>query len=1449
MRKFYLFLTCILLSASIITYLFYSSKSELVISEEEEEKGEGYDGPAQRDSLNFVKMIDPALGHVPTHRIIPAIEFTQNLKYSFQNGTRAPLLWIERGPVYDSVGPSNGNGRAGSSYTSGRMRGILIDTLNDPTGNTVFAGGVAGGLWRCTNFLSPFPNWVPLNDFFDNLAISSVCQDPTNPSIMYFSTGEATSNADAVYGGGLWKSTDKGLNWTRLASTTNFIRTFKIACDAAGNVYIAARPTTTPVVQANGLSRSKDKGLTWTNITPTGLTTNAICTDIEISSTGKLHASFGYLGTVVNHRFTSDPANVTSATWSAGTGIRTTAVSALRLELAALADTLYAITINPSYNTDSCYKSVDGGATWTKQNTTVLPAGLGSQQGWYNLTLAINPTNSAEIIAGGLDAYRSTNSGLTMTRLTNWVNALPYVHADHHFLQWSLFGSESRLVIGCDGGIFISRDAGVNWSDRNKGLGLKQFYGGAIHPSAGSDYLLAGAQDNGVHQLKNPGLTYSIEVTGGDGCFVHINQANPQVQFGSYVYNQYRRSTNGGASWSSVNLSTTAGMFVNPFDYDDSKNIMYACWASNQIVRWVNANTSTTANLLTLTGLGTPSSFKVSPNTPDRVFIGSNTGRLYRLDKADTVTTAGLTGNLTNISGAGFPAGFLNCVNVGTSDNFLVAVFTNYGVSNIWYSDNAGTSWTAIDGNLPDMPVRWAMFMPGQDNQMMIATETGVWTTDAINGGTTVWAPNPGFPTVRTDMLKLRTSDNTIVAATHGRGLFTATVPSSTSPEIRFITPSSSLVEENSAPTACPRYKDYIISTGINIPPAGDAVVSYSVQAGNTAIRGVDFDFTTNGNFTTPSDQHTFLSGSIGSKNLTLRIYDDAEVEPVESFVISFNITGGSNAAAGLSQHSVTINDNDQAPSLSQNLTATFGSNNTPLTQPFRGQFSDSRTQMVYLASELTAAGFKAGNITALGFNVLTKASTAPYNGFTIKMKNSSTTTLAGGAFESGAVTVYGPVDYSTVAGANNFTLTTPFFWNGTSNIIVDICYDNAAGTATDNVAGTGGLARSHFDRIDGAAGCSLTTGAFVFAGGGRPDISFSITTIQTPIATLVNTTSTEHLNATNDLYFYSSAGEILGRVRNQSNHNYGCTQFMIDSAGTGSSQFWNFSPENYLMQKTYRIIPTTNNTSGKYEVTFYYTKQEKEGWEAATGQSWNNIQLIKVPSAINNVSPTNAQPDGPNTVQIVVPTRGTFGTGYTLTGTFETGFGGFGAGIPGRINTVLTLTGALQNNEIALTWTTSAEVNSTRFEVEKSYDGVSFRKIGISVNASGTKYSTTTYTFADNDRAQVNYYRVRMFHSDGLILLSNTIQVRIDNIPQSLIVLTNPFNNDVRVRFTRIPSGRLVFSLYDAGGKLVKRFNADGNNTQVIFAFGVPNVASQGIYTLDAIVGGKHYTVRLMRR
>ncbi|MFC4263135.1 T9SS type A sorting domain-containing protein [Ferruginibacter yonginensis] len=762
-----------------------SNKSLAELVEKEGEEGEedekdGYDGPAMAMQFEFERTKDPSLGFVPTQRLVEAMATTMESKANFSNFVSAYGVWDERGPTADVVGSSNGNTRANSGVAAGRVRAVWVDR-SDATGRTVWVGGVAGGLWKTTDITATPATWTLVADNLSNMAISYITQDPTNNNIMYFCTGEAFFNLDAVQGAGIFKSTDNGATWTQLSSTTgtNFAFCTKILCDYLGNIYVSTR---------TGLYRSNNGGTSWTTITPTGLSTARI-SDIEISSTtasGRLHVSAGIFSTQA-YRYTDNPATATSASFVAPV----TAYPSFsnRAEIAVSGNTLYACPADATDQVPTIYKSTDGGANWAA--TTGQPtAGWASGQGWYALSVRINPADANQVIVGGLDTYKTTDGGATWTKISAWVGtAGQYVHADVHDIIW--YDNGNKLLFACDGGIHYSADGGTTIRDKNTGLRIKQFYSCAIHPSS-TNYFLAGAQDNGTHQLSNAGLSTSVEVTGGDGAYTAIDQATPSFQMGAYVYNRYRRSTTSGASWGSVNFykgTSSAsfsdfGSFINPFVLDNSTKILYATGAAGTFFRWTNPQTQTggsyyqsgagwpaTASEVNITALNssTVTALHVSPYTADRLYLTTAAGRVVRVDGASTIASGSAGTNLST----GLPAANAACIATGTDDNNLMVCYTNYGINSIWVSNNGGTSWTSIEGNLPDMPVRWCMFGPGDNTKAIIATETGVWITQAINGASTVWLASPSFPTVRTDMLQYRPSDKTVLAATHGRGLWT----------------------------------------------------------------------------------------------------------------------------------------------------------------------------------------------------------------------------------------------------------------------------------------------------------------------------------------------------------------------------------------------------------------------------------------------------------------------------------------------------------------------------------------------------------------------------------------------------------------------------------------------------------------------------------------------------
>jgi hypothetical protein len=145
---------------------------------------------------------------------------------------------------------------------------------------------------------------------------------------------------------------------------------------------------------------------------------------------------------------------------------------------------------------------------------------------------------------------------------------------------------------------------------------------------------------------------------------------------------------------------------------------------------------------------------------------------------------------------------------------------------------------------------------------------------------------------------------------------------------------------------------------------------------------------------------------------------------------------------------------------------------------PFGGYYWGAKQQFLYTAAELTAAGFAAGNITSLAFDV-TGPVTSPLADYTISMKNTTVTALTT-TFETGLSTVFYSPSYvpSALTGfANNTFNLTPFAWNGTSNVVIEICFNNSAYTnnavATWTAAFTGA---AHFYNADAAGVCAATT-------------------------------------------------------------------------------------------------------------------------------------------------------------------------------------------------------------------------------------------------------------------------------------------------------------------------------------------------------------------------------------
>ncbi len=703
---------------------------------------------------NFLMTLDPNLGYPPVKRLLPIYEKVREQKKLKAGipGDGINNSWVERGP----------------NNVAGRVRALMFDP-NDPTSKKVWAGSVSGGLWYNNDITDPNSSWSVVDDFWNNLAISCIAFDPTNSQIFYVGTGEGWYNADAVNGAGIWKTTDGGQNWARLNSTNNnsFKSVQKIVVNSSGRVIAGTN---------KGILVSDDGGNNWSN------KYSGFISDIELGDGNNVYAGMGRLNT--SGLFLKSINNGDS--WSDYTSNIGTNLSQERIEIAVAPSNkaiVYAVASDGS-NISWFKRSDNHGLTWTDvsipkymtQSCTLSNSDDFTRgQAWYDLILAVHPSSPDTVFVGGIDVNKSTDGGQTWKTITYWTGACaPYSHADNHALVFRP-GYDNELITGSDGGVSYSPDAGSvtepNFTVMNKGFNITQFYAGAMHPDALKNYFLAGSQDNGSHQFDTEGIDSTEEVTGGDGAFCFIDQTNPDIQITSYTNNNYYYSKDGGKTFRYLQSDNT-GKFINPAAYDNNLHILYSAKDNQLINRISNIETSPKTEDLQVNLGSTASHIKVSPYTTgsSTIFVGTDAGRIFKISNANTNNPSS-----TELTSGSFPNGNISCIELGANENELLITFSNYGVVSVWYTNNGGSSWENKEGDLPDMPVRWALFNPNNRNEVLLATEVGVWASTNFGDASPNWTSSvSGLANVRTDMLLIRPSDHEVLAVTHGRGLFTS---------------------------------------------------------------------------------------------------------------------------------------------------------------------------------------------------------------------------------------------------------------------------------------------------------------------------------------------------------------------------------------------------------------------------------------------------------------------------------------------------------------------------------------------------------------------------------------------------------------------------------------------------------------------------------------------------
>ena len=744
---------------------FYPSSSALAPTQQPAVREEQED-PGARARWERLRLQDEH-GRIPPNGLIRAYEQKKAMRFR-------PEAWgefLQAGATTQGIEPENAGIQPsiwtwiGPGNIGGRLRSIIIHPTSP---NTMWVGSVGGGVWKTTNGGS---SWGTTTDFMANLIVSCMAIDPTNPDVLYAGTGEGFfGDYNDLRGNGIFKSTNGGSTWTQLAFTANNPDFYKVN-------RLAISPTDHQVLlaaTAAGIFRSTDGGGTWSL---PRLTTNGMDILFHPTDGTKCIAGDGS-----GHAYYSADRGVT---WMVANGFPQ---GAGRIELAYARSNPTIVYASVDAGGGMVFQSTNGGQTYTLKSSgyNYLAAGYYANAVW------VDPTNPNTLVVGGAPLYRSTDGAVTFTQIDVGL------HVDYHAIvnHPNYNGTTNQIVfVGQDGGIYKTEDVltastDADFTNLNHNLGITQFYGAAGNVASGT--IIGGNQDNGtVRYRPQDGINGWTTMEGGDGFFCAADQTDPNYFYGEQYNLKLYRSTDGatshedidgenGGTWKPVpyqlpDARTGSANFDAPFVLDpNNQNRLLAGGQS----LW-RTNDAKTPNI----GLTGPSWAAIKSPVPpagnnisaiavaqvnsDIIWVGYNNGQVWYT----TDGTAATPHWLQTDPGSLLPARYCTRITIDPrNSNVVYATFGGFELDNIWRTTDYGVTWTNISNGLPSAPVFSLVVSPSNSSTLYVGTAVGIFASG--DGGAT-WSPsNDGPANAWTE--ELFWMGTQLVAATHGRGMFTA---------------------------------------------------------------------------------------------------------------------------------------------------------------------------------------------------------------------------------------------------------------------------------------------------------------------------------------------------------------------------------------------------------------------------------------------------------------------------------------------------------------------------------------------------------------------------------------------------------------------------------------------------------------------------------------------------
>lgn len=673
--------------------------------------------------------------------------------------------------------------------------------------STFWIGTPAGGLWRTDDFGQ---NWTNLLDGQPVLGVSDIVVDRNNPLLIYIATGDAdgggvssitqinnTGSGDTK-SIGILKSVNGGQSWQK----TGF--SFEASAEKLINRLIQ-HPTNPKVLFAAttaGLFRSSNSGTKWDTLKPDPrLIRNYSDIAFKPGDTNVIYAADH---TDVNKWSTVYRSVNGGQSWDE---LKQFSDTAYRIKLAVSVkepNILEAICVNDKGGLRSVIRFVFSGTGFSTENVVAVKKDCSNNylnswknplkpddgsaaepctgQGEFDLFYAIDPVNKDVRYLGGVNTWKSTDRGKTFNLANYWYEADPLktyeeAHADKHWFAFHPL--QQGTMFECnDGGIYYSRNGGLNWTDISKGLQI-----GQIYRIAGSweeeSLLLAGLQDNGSQvkgdKAKNKDWWSTVQI-GGDGMACLIDWVDPLVRYTAYLNGTINRTLKG--DWSdnkniSANITQAKiGAWVTPYVMNSvNSRILYAGF--NRIWRTGNrGDTLTWSPVMSIPRSDKDTLFRTMAISEydTSVMWASSATRIYKTSNAWKTWDTVRRGNLPPLAKGYYLTGIAIHP---TKPNTVFVTFSTYDTTNmkVYRTENGGSTWTNLTGKgLPKVPVNCIAYEAFTDDALYIGTDLGVYYR---NNSLPDWIPfNSGLPNVTVTDLAIAYGAGKIRASTFGRGLW-----------------------------------------------------------------------------------------------------------------------------------------------------------------------------------------------------------------------------------------------------------------------------------------------------------------------------------------------------------------------------------------------------------------------------------------------------------------------------------------------------------------------------------------------------------------------------------------------------------------------------------------------------------------------------------------------------